>query len=355
MHEVINYNIRFKSVQNALEKAQIYKFFVQDLQDIRWLTGFDGSVAHMILSQEKFFLLVDERYTSYAQKFVTENSKLKVVQVSSSSLYSTIFDIIDGDLYNISGSNTSIDSLKKMQEARLEVSELDYDPIAELRLVKDGYERQTIFEALQCAETAFKKTKQIELPITEKEFQRKLDSEMLIAGADKPSFETIVASGPNSLQPHSRPTNRTIEEGEFVIVDWGAEIDGYKSDTSRTIWWGEISAEQKRVYDAVKEAHYVAVEFMRPGMTYGEVTDSAVEVFEEHGFGDCFKHPFGHNIGLGIHEHPFFSQSEDTLIQSGHVFAFEPAIYVPGVGGVRLENLYCVAEEETMFLNSLEF
>jgi Xaa-Pro aminopeptidase len=182
---------------------------------------------------------------------------------------------------------------------------------------------------------------------TEAEFGIELDTEMRRLGASGPSFETIVASGPNAAKPHHRPSSRRIADGDLVVLDFGAKVDGYCSDMTRTICVGEPSGDQQRMLDVVTEAQAAGVAAVRAGATCRGVDTACREVIAAAGWADAFSHGTGHGVGLEIHEAPRLAASADegaTLVARS-VVTVEPGVYLPGIGGVRIEDSVVVTDD----------
>ncbi len=161
-------------------------------------------------------------------------------------------------------------------------------------------------------------------------------------GFTRPAFETIVASGPHSAFPHARPTDRRVAAGEPTVLDFGGVYDGYCVDLTRTVQLGAISQPQERLYAAVREAQQAAIEAVRPGVAASSIDAAAREVLERHGLGEAFGHGTGHGLGLEVHEEPRIARLSprlpDQVLEPGMVFTIEPGAYVPGLGGVRIED-----------------
>ena len=165
------------------------------------------------------------------------------------------------------------------------------------------------------------------------------------AGAEGTSFDTIAASGIHSSMPHAVPTDKVLEEGDFLTMDFGCLVNGYCSDMTRTIVYGRADEKQKEIYDVVLQAQMAALQAIKPGMTGKEVDAIARDVIKEAGYGDCFGHSLGHSVGLEIHETPCFSPREESVIEPGMVITVEPGIYVEGFGGVRIEDVVVITED----------
>jgi Xaa-Pro aminopeptidase len=162
---------------------------------------------------------------------------------------------------------------------------------------------------------------------------------MMLSGADGPAFDTVVASGPNSSLPHAGISDRSLAEGDLVVIDFGARKDGYCTDTSRTIVLGEPNSQQQHLLDSVKEASDAALAVLKPGIQASEVDQVARKVIADKGLADNFSHGLGHGAGLEVHEKPTLSTVSKDVLQPGMVFTIEPGIYIEGWGGVRLEEL----------------
>lgn len=226
--------------------------------------------------------------------------------------------------------------------------------VEELRAIKDLDEIETIARAAAITDKALiAALSALKIGDTELDLQRALDDAMRSFGADVPGFSTIVASGPNAARPHHSPGKRKIAEGDPVIIDMGAEIDGYRADMTRTICLGEPSSELMKVYTIVLDAHRASLASVRAGATGKEVDSAGRDVISAAGYGDQFVHGLGHGVGLRIHEAPSASQRSSHVLAAGMTLTLEPGIYIPGWGGVRLENLVIVEEGGYRDLTSL--
>jgi Xaa-Pro dipeptidase len=208
-----------------------------------------------------------------------------------------------------------------------------------LRGVKDAAEIAAMDRAVSAAETAMHNLiPRIRLGMSEKELVGLLTLALLDAGADAPSFDPIVAAGSNSAIPHAVPTGNTVREGELLLFDWGALVDGYASDITRTFAIGEIDPELRRIYEIVRLANEAGKAAVRPGVHAEEVDAAARKLITEAGYGDQFTHRTGHGLGMEVHEEPSLVAGHKAPLQVGNVFTVEPGIYLEGRGGVRIED-----------------
>jgi Xaa-Pro aminopeptidase len=188
---------------------------------------------------------------------------------------------------------------------------------------------------------------------TERAIAEALEDGMRRRGAQGVSFDSIVAAGPHGALPHATPRDVEIASGELVVIDWGAELDGYCSDCTRTFASGELPEEQKIVYDLVLEAQLTGLHAVRPGVGGREADTAARTVIDEAGHGDHFGHGLGHGVGIEVHEAPRLSQRSDATIEEGNVVTVEPGVYVPGAFGVRIEDLVYVTSDGPEVLTSV--
>lgn len=219
------------------------------------------------------------------------------------------------------------------------------DEIVRLRAVKDEGELTLIERAATVADEAFGRWwRWVEPGVSEREAALELEREMVLGGAEGASFDIIVASGPNGARPHATPGERRIATGELVVVDWGAVVEGYCSDCTRTVILGEPDARQREVWDAVRAAQQAAIDALEPGMAGGELDGMAREVLRERELDEYFGHGLGHGVGLDVHERPRLGRSSEDVLRAGMVVTVEPGVYIEGWGGVRLEELVAVTE-----------
>ncbi|MGC8716282.1 MAG: aminopeptidase P family protein [Thermoplasmata archaeon] len=220
-----------------------------------------------------------------------------------------------------------------------------------LRIIKDAEESEFMKKSAEIVDRVFLKLTSENLKgMTELELSRIIENYIKYYGGDKTSFDPIVASGSNSSKPHHSPDNTTIKNGDPVILDYGAKYRGYCSDITRTVFIGEISKEEKKVYEIVKMAQESAISAVKPGKRASEIDMVARKIISDHGYGEFFIHRTGHGLGLDVHEEPYINSVNNLILENGMFFTIEPGIYIPGKFGVRIEDdvfLYNKGQEIT--------
>ncbi|CUS05982.1 putative M24B family peptidase [Candidatus Promineifilum breve] len=227
--------------------------------------------------------------------------------------------------------------------------------LSALRAVKEPAEVAAMEKAIAVAEKALQRiAKRIKIGLTERQIAAMLTQELLASGAESIAFGPIVAAGPNSAIPHATPSDRAIRAGDLLVIDWGVYVDGYPSDITRTFAVGPIDPELQRIYEVVKLANEEARRAIRPGLTGRQIDRVARDVIEDAGYGDYFIHRTGHGLGLEIHEAPDMSPANDRPIVAGNVFTIEPGIYLPGRGGVRIEDNVVATQDGSRTLTTYD-
>ncbi|MDY6790029.1 MAG: Xaa-Pro peptidase family protein [Thermodesulfobacteriota bacterium] len=322
-------------------------------------TQFDESAGALFITDSKLILATDSRYELQAKN---EAPLFKIVcyKEGLAKELPNITDMLGTKRLGFESVRMSYMQYNKMTEelnkAGMQVELVPVEDMVEnLRLIKDESEINTLKKALLVAEAVFKHIKStIELGMTEKQLAWSMEKEMREAGAQSLSFPTIVASGPNSALPHAIPSDRKIRSGEPVLFDWGAKLDGYCSDISRTVIVGTPDETFKKVFTTVSDAQKMATDAVKPGISSKAVDKIARDHIEKCGFKGKFGHGLGHGTGLAVHEHPRLSPLKETALESGMVFTVEPGIYIQDWGGIRLENMVAVRDSGVEVLNQLD-
>jgi Xaa-Pro aminopeptidase len=321
-------------------------------QDIRWLTGFTGGTSQLVVDrQEKTaVLLVDGRYFARAQQEVHRSGA--AVEVVCTDFTRSALDVLISMGITTLGTHPrhiTAEHSHALAESLQIVDEGDH--LDELRRVKDSIEIALMQNAAAFADAALLSVVADGMcGKTEKQVRNRLEFLMREEGADRPSFNTIVATGPHGASPHHEPTDAVIEAGHGVVIDMGAEVDGYRSDMTRTVLVGDVSLEYRQMWDLVHEAQADAREVVRSGVAGNAVDAAARAVFRRAGVEHEFVHGTGHGIGLYIHETPILSPRCTAVLQTNEVVTVEPGLYRGGVGGVRIEDQVVVTDTHCRIL-----
>jgi Xaa-Pro aminopeptidase len=325
---------------------------VTSLTNIRYLTGFTGSAGMLFVFPDEAVLVTDGRYETQAAEQLAAAGAPVEVQVTPGAYQR---QLCAGIVSDRSPGALGLEAAH-VSWARQRTFAADWFPgvdlvptvglVEQLRMVKDEAELDRLAAAARIADDALAALRpRLAEGLSEAEFGRALDFEMRVLGAAGPSFETIVAAGPNAAKPHHRPSERIIGRDEPVVLDFGALVDGYCSDMTRTVWVDRVSsAELRRAVDVVLESQAAGVAAVRAGVAAADVDRACRAVIEDAGWGDRFVHGTGHGVGLDIHEAPSVAASSTDTLVAGHVVTVEPGVYLPGVGGVRIEDTVVVTD-----------
>ena len=350
---------RIPRLRRAFADAGCDALLVTRLVNIRYLTGFTGSAAVLLVRPDDLVFVTDGRYRDQSALELGQagvDARIRIGLTAGSQKEFLQEETSGVARLGLEAAAVTWSQQRKFDGEWFPDAELVATEglVEELRKVKDAGEVDRMAEAARIADEALARVRHrlAERP-TEEAFALELDFEMRRGGASGPSFETIVASGPNGAKPHHRPSNRRIDAGELVVVDFGAIVDGYCSDMTRTLCVGEpASATARRMVDVVAESQRAGVDAVRAGAEGKAVDEACRAVITEAGWADAFLHSTGHGVGLEIHEDPrVASTSTDTLV-AGHVVTVEPGVYLPEHGGVRIEDTMVVTDEGRLVLTN---
>ena len=333
---------------------------VTSMTNIRYLTGFTGSAGMLFLLPGRTVLLTDGRYATQAlEQFAAAGVDASLEIARAADQAETAQRIADSAGTARMGLEAAHVSWARQQSFAGDwFPDIELVPtvglVEELRSIKDAGELARLAEAAHIADAALERVRPLLASgPTEAEFGRTLDFEMRRLGASGPSFETIVAGGPNAAKPHHRPGTRRIEAGEPIVIDFGALYDGYCSDMTRTVWVNRVSdPDLRRAVDVVLASQAAGVAAVAPGVSCAEVDRVCREIIADAGWGDRFLHGTGHGVGLDIHEAPSVAATSTDTLRVGHVVTVEPGVYLPGLGGVRIEDTVVVTDDGCRPLNS---
>jgi Xaa-Pro aminopeptidase len=341
---------RGEKLEAALAARELDLMLVTDLTNVRYLTGFTGTNGACICGPRARLFLTDFRYTERAE---AEVSGWETVTIAADWL-GGIGERLHGKV-GFEDDQMSVRMLAKLKEKLGEGTELlpAGGEVEKLRRVKDDEELRAIAEASKLAEAAWTWA-------LERGFRGRSERDVALATEAKirelggePSFPAIVATGPNGALPHAEPGERTIGEGELVVFDMGAKLDGYCSDGTRTFAIGEPGEKGREVYETVLAAQLAALAAIEAGPSGEEIDKIARDVIAAAGYGEAFGHALGHGVGLEVHEGPRLAQKSADVLAPGEVVTVEPGIYLAGELGVRIEDFVVVREEGCENLSKL--
>ncbi len=335
---------RISALQKLLDNNTVA--IIENPENRLYFTGFHSSLGYLVVSRDKAVFLTDSRYIEAAEKSI-DGAEIEEY-FSLSSVKDALVKI--GVSKAIMQSSTTTVANAQAFKTAFDCCEVVFDDaldkmISDLRIIKDESELENIIKAQRIAEDAFDYVLGIiKDGLTEKQLALELDFYMLSHGADALSFDTIAVSGKNSSLPHGVPSDKKIEKGDFITMDFGAVVNGYHSDMTRTVAVGFASDEQKKVYETVLEAQKAALDGVRADIRCSDADALARNIITGAGYGDFFRHGLGHGVGVEIHEAPTVSPKGDIILKTGMVITIEPGIYLPNRFGVRIEDMVCVTE-----------
>jgi Xaa-Pro aminopeptidase len=342
--------VRADALEDLFGEGGIDALLVTDLTNVRYLTGFTGTNGLALVAPGLRVFLTDFRYVERAAAEVSGEWERPEV---GRDLLPHVFERFASGKLGFEDGHVSVRQLTQLREKAPEDVDLvpAGDLVERLRMVKDGDELAAIAAAAELADEVFAwTTAQGLIGKTERQVAFAAETRMRELGAE-PSFPSIVAGGPNGAQPHAEPGDREIRSGELVVFDWGAMLNGYCSDCTRTLATGEIDDAARAVYETVREAQAAASAAVSPGAEGKAVDAVAREIIAAAGHGERFGHGLGHGVGIEVHEKPTLSVASEDTLAPGNVVTVEPGIYVPGHFGVRIEDLVAVEESGTRNLS----
>ncbi len=347
---------RLRRLQASLPEAGLDALLVSQPENVRYLSGFTGSLARLLVSREACYLIVDVRYREQAAR----ESACRLVHVMGSG-----YEEATAEAVRLSGAKRlgfESGALSFWSHGRLEVL---LDGTARLvpsggetealRLIKDPAEQACLRRAGRITAEAMVATLEAVAPgMTEREVAALFEGAMRRNGGGMLSFPTLVGSGERSALAHPEPTDRVIAKGDLLLLDGGTTVGGYHADMTRTVVVGSPDARQAQVLEAVREALEAAIALIRPGLPIARIAKTVQGVMERHGLGEANPFGLGHGVGLALHEEPWLGAGEVGVLQAGMAIAIEPGAYMSGWGGVRFEELVLVSDAGPERLTALE-
>jgi len=342
---------RLEAVARYLAESQSASaLVVSSTINIRYLTGFTGSAGVLICRNDDSVLVTDGRYVEQAQAQIRDSgAAVRIVEArtAAATLDAVASELAHDAKIGCESADLTVDAHARYVAALGRELILLNGVVEELRRPKSEAEVERIAWAAKAADDALADTRDLLVrsmsePITERDVRDELEYRMRRYGADGPSYETIVATGPNAARPHHRPTDQLLAEGDSVVIDVGGLVDGYHSDMTRTYLLGKVDSVLQTMLDVVSEAQQRGVAAVRAGELPSEIDRICRTFISDAGFGPEFVHGTGHGVGLNIHESPWLRAQSNEPLRDGEVVTVEPGVYRVGLGGVRIEDLLLV-------------
>jgi Xaa-Pro aminopeptidase len=358
--------VRLARVRSAARAAGVDALVVTHLPNVQYLTGFNGSAGLVLVLPASCMLVVDFRYVTAVTTLTSNLDGLVTLETFERSYDEAVVDLLrrEGSLrVGIEGAYLPVNRFNAISGGLAAWAQQPHDSSAsapalvpterlveKVRVIKDEVEIATLRDAgRRLGEIARRVQGFVREGRTEQSVAADIDAAMRAAGFSRPAFETIVASGPNSALPHARPTDRAIRAGDPTVLDFGGVYDGYCVDLTRTVQLGAATGPLRQLYAAVAEAQQAAIAAVRPGVASSAIDAAARTVLERYGLAEAFGHGTGHGLGLEVHEEPRIARQSprlpDPVVEPGMVFTIEPGAYVPGIGGVRIEDDVLVTDD----------
>ena len=341
----MDHHVRRRALAARLDDLSVDALLVTRLLHTRYLTGFTGSNGQVLLRRDEALFMTDGRYT--------EESRREVPDMERHTYTSPMREELGALLAGVTRLGFEADEMTVAGRDRLATALGDgielvptTDAVEKLREIKDDDERAAIRQAQAITDAAFEQIlDRFAVGVTEQQIARQLETLMLDEGAEGLAFESIVAFGESAAEPHHEPGHRVLEEGDVIKMDFGARFEGSHADFTRTVAFGSAPTELKKIHDIVRESQQAGFDAVRAGVIGKDVDAASRAVIERAGYGDRFVHSLGHGVGLEIHEGPNFAKTVEDEIPAGAVVTVEPGIYIPGLGGVRIEDMVEVTDD----------
>ncbi len=338
-------NHRIDSIKKALGQKKLDVMLFTSLLNIRYLAGYSGSSGMLLVNPRGADFLTDFRYKEQSAKEV-RGARTTIITSSLLEELSRLPAFVRSRKIGIEEQNLTYAQFLQLQKLAPKKKFVPASGLAEnLRQIKANDEIGKIAQAAHIADLAFSRIIRFIKPgLTEKAIAAQLDHTLKMLGAANPSFDSIVGSGPNGALPHAQPSDRKVRKGDFIVLDFGAIHQGYHSDMTRTICLGRPTEKHLKIYDIVTKAQAAGLKAVKAGIK-GKVADLAArEIIDRAGYGKYYGHGLGHGVGLAVHEAPGVGMKAENILPENSIVTVEPGIYLPGWGGVRIEDLVVVVK-----------
>jgi len=349
----VDHPLRRTALSARLPELHVDAVLVSHLPNVRYLTGFTGSNGQVLVGVNESVFLTDGRYQEQSRREVPELDRVTYLH----GLEGPLAEVCARLGVTRMGFEATVVTVRQHAQLTAKLPGVELvalqDAVERLRWVKDPEELAHLRSAQGATDQAFEDVMDfLAIGQTERQVARELEHLLRRDGADGLAFESIVAFGENAAEPHHEPSHRLLEEGDVIKMDFGALWEGYHADMTRTIAFGSPATELRKIHDIVREAQQAGIDTVRAGV-HGETVDAAARaVIVDAGYGDHFLHGLGHGVGLEIHEGPRLGKGFDHVLPTGAVVTVEPGIYVPGLGGVRIEDMVEVTDDGCRVLGS---
>ena len=351
-------NDRLNTLQEKLQEFEVDGILITNPENRYYISGFTGSAGYLFITPGAAYLNTDFRYIEQA---TNQSPSFEIVKIDSELKW--FIDLLikhrintlgfESEDLSFAGHSRFSEIIDKNKLNKIVNLKPLSSTIEKIRAVKYIDEIDILKEAIRISDEAMNTiAPTIQAGISEREIAFQLENKMRELGAEGPSFDTIVGSGPNAALPHHRAGERIIQKGESIVIDMGAKFQGYCSDLTRTFCVGKPDETFRKVYDTVFTAQQTAISLVEQEMTGTDCDNIARKVIEESGFGDKFGHSLGHGVGLAVHEYPRVSPNSPDILMNNMVFTIEPGIYIPGWGGVRIEDIITLQNNKAEVLSA---
>jgi Xaa-Pro aminopeptidase len=345
---------RIAKVHSVMDRLDVGAMLIKGAENIFYLSGFQGSEGTLFVTREKTVLITDFRYLTYARE-VAEG--VTIVEVKEREAALTRLCTRNG--VKKAGFDSLHTTYGQYEDWQAVLKDVELVPagseIEEIRRIKESVEIDAVRKAISVATAAFEDTLGRMVPgMTERQVANALDYAMRERGADHPSFETIVASGPRAALPHAQPSDRPIGRDEVVIIDFGAKVEGYCSDETCTVLMGDVGSRLMDVFAIVNDARKLALANVKAGMPVKDLDRMVRGFIADRNYGEYFRHSTGHGLGIAVHESPAVNISTEGDFKENMIVTIEPGIYIPGLGGVRLEDVVLIENGGSRILMKID-
>ena len=347
-----NYNKRILLVKEQLNANQLNGIYINNLTNVRYLTGFTGSAGSVLILEESQYFFSDTRYDEQSKEQI-KNCQVHMIKAGYEQTIKDLNILKNGMKIGFESEHTSFDSYNKLKNI---ISNVDWQPtkqiVEHIAAVKDEMEIASLQSAIDVTDEVFKQIiPELKIGAIEKEIAAKISYLFKMNGAEGDSYEPIIASGFLGALPHARPSNKSFENGDFVVMDFGALYEGYHADMTRTVVIGEATDRHKEIYNIVLESQLAGIKSAKAGISGREVDKACRDIINNAGYGKEFCHSTGHGIGLEVHTYPRLSALNTKPLLENYVVTIEPGIYIPGWGGVRIEDDCLIQKDACLPLN----